>query len=202
MLAQLARCTVSFMAYPAKTDRAQILAAAMTLVEKEGVENLAIRSVASLLGLAPNALYRYFSSLADLELAVGEEARLQVLEAMQHEVAGLQSPAETIWALCRAYLRFAHERPRVFAFYLKTPENHTTRTPQCESNTAFFLEHVTRIYGEKRAWDASHALWALLHGMAVLGEADVLTPEQLDSGFRFGLQMWIDGAAYPTEERV
>ena len=58
------------MAYPAKTDRESILAAALEQVESEGLENLAIRSLAGRLGLAPNALYRYFENLSDLELAV------------------------------------------------------------------------------------------------------------------------------------
>lgn len=182
------------MAYPAKTDRAKILAAAMELVEKEGVEKLAIRSLAASLGLAPNALYRYFKSLSDLEVALGEEARYQVLLVMQDAV-GAKGPAEAIEAISEAYLRFAHERPKVFALYLKTPADHTVRTLQCERNTAFFLEHVTRVYGPERAWDASHALWALLQGMAVLREADVLSSEHISSGFNLGLQCWIKGAS-------
>lgn len=195
MLAVMTRCTVLSMAYPAKTDRAKILAAAMELVEKEGVEKLAIRSLAAALELAPNALYRYFDSLADLEVALGEEARHRVLIAMQEQV-GSQGPAETIRAISEAYLRFAHEHPRVFALYLKTPADHTVRTPQCERNTEFFLEHVARVYGAERAWDASHALWALLQGMAVLREADVLREEHLVSGFDLGLQCWINGASH------
>ncbi len=94
------------MAYPAKTDRASILNAAMKQVENEGVESLAIRSVAFTLGLAPNALYRYFESLAALEAAVAEEARLQMLEFMQ-KAAGRKGPAESIRAISEAYLRFA-----------------------------------------------------------------------------------------------
>lgn len=189
----LTRCIVSLMAYPAKTDRTKILAAAMDMVEKEGVEKLSIRSLAASLGLAPNALYRYFTSLADLEAALGEEARYQVLLAMQ-QVVGSKGPAEAIQAISEAYLRFAQERPQVFALYLKTPEDHTVRTLQCERNTAFFLEHVTRVYGAERAWDASHALWALLQGMAVLREADVLSDEHLSSGFNLGLRCWLNGA--------
>lgn len=182
------------MAYPAKTDREQILAAAMKQVEDHGLENLAIRSLAAALGLAPNALYRYFKGLADLESALAEEARRRVLEAME-KVIGRKGPAESIRALSHAYLNYAAEHPKVFALYLITAADDPNRTPQCELNTEFFLKHVTRVYGEKRAWDASHALWALLHGMAVLREAEVLTQEQLNSGFKMGLELWIKGAA-------
>jgi AcrR family transcriptional regulator len=185
-----------YMAYPAKTDRATVLAAAMQQVEREGVENLAIRSVASTLGLAPNALYHYFESLGALKAAVAEETRLQTLEVMQ-KAAGRKGPAKSIRAISEAYLRFAHEQPRVFALYLKTSgadSDIPQCTPQCTRNTEFFLEHVTRVYGEKRACEASHALWSTLHGLAVLREVGVLTAEQASTSLKFSLKMWIEGA--------
>ncbi len=67
-------------------------------------------------------------------------------------------------------------------------------TPQCDRNTEFFLEQVTRVYGEKRAWEASLALWAFLHGLAVLREAGVLSAAQSSMSLKFSLQIWIDGA--------
>ncbi len=180
------------MAYPAKTDRGTILAAALEQVEREGVEKLAIRAVAAELGLAPNALYRYFENLIALEAAVAEEARRQMLEMMESAV-GRKGPAEAIRAISEAYLRFASERPRIFALYLKTygAEEHT---PQCTQNTNFFLKHVVRVYGEKRASAASHALWAFLHGSAVLLDAGLIPGECAFGNLRFGLQTWIDGA--------
>jgi AcrR family transcriptional regulator len=171
----------------------------LELVESEGVENLAIRSVAAKLGLAPNALYRYFGSLAALESAVAEEARLQMLEAMQ-KATGRKGPPETIRAISEAYLRFAQQRPRVFALYLKTPQDGPP-TPQCTRNTEFFLEQVTRVYGAGRAWKAAHALWAFLHGLAVLLNAGVLPPEHAFSSLKFGLQIWIDGALSSSKSK-
>jgi AcrR family transcriptional regulator len=191
------------MAHPSKTDRDSILHAAMKQVESEGVDSLAIRSVASMLGLAPNALYRYFESLAALKGAVAEEARLQMLEVMQKAV-GRKGPAESIRAISEAYLRFAHEQPRVFALYLKTsrPDSDIPQcTPLCARNTEFFLEQVTRVYGDKRAWDASLALWAILHGLAVLREAGVLSASQSSTSLKFSLKMWIEGALSSSADK-
>src|SRR6516225_6110748 len=114
MLRGVSRRTVAFMASPAKTDRASVLNAALKQVESKGVETLAIRSVAAKLGLAPNAIYRYFESLAALKAAVAEEAYLRMLETMR-KAAGGKKPAEAVRAFSEAYLRFAHEQPRVFA---------------------------------------------------------------------------------------
>jgi AcrR family transcriptional regulator len=178
------------MAYPAKTDRESILAAALEQVESEGVESLAIRPLAAKLGLAPNALYRYFENLSALELAVAEEVRFQMLEAMQR-VIGRKGPAESIRAISEAYLKFAKERPRAFALYLK---NTDTQTAQCARNTEFFVEQVTRLYGPERAHMAAHALWAQIHGLAVLLGAGVLPWEEAHVRLKFGLKVWIDGA--------
>jgi AcrR family transcriptional regulator len=189
-----------FMAYPAKTDRETVLAAALEQVESDGVEKLAIRSLAAKLDLAPNALYRYFESLAALEAALAEEARRQMLEVMQ-KAAGRKGPAETIRAIAEAYLSFAQQRPRVFALYLKTSATET-HTPQCGRNTEFFLQQVARVYGEERAWKASHALWAFLHGLAVLLDAGVLPPKEGFSSLKYCLQIWIDGASYLPKKRL
>ena len=191
------------MAYPAKTDRGSILNAAMKQVEREGVESLAIRSVASTLGLAPNALYRYFDSLAALEEAVAEEARRRMLEIMQ-KAARRKGPAESIQAVSEAYLRFAHQQPRVFAIQLKTsgaPSDNPQCTPQCARTTEFFHGQVTRVYGEKRAVEAAHALWAFLYGVAVLRKTGVLTPAQSSTSLKFFVQMWIDGASSLSEHQ-
>jgi hypothetical protein len=123
---------------------------------------------------------------------VAEEARLQMLEVMQ-KAAGRKGPAESIRAISEAYLRLAHEQPRVFALYLKTSGTDSD-IPQCTRNTKYFLEQVTRVYGEKHACEASHALWSTLHGLAVLREAGVLTTAQASTSLKFSLQMWIDGA--------
>lgn len=185
------------MAYPAKTDRERILAAALEQVEDQGLENLAIRSLAAKLGLAPNALYRYFENLSALELAVAEEVRSQMLELMQG-VVGRKGPPEAIRAIAEAYLRFAQERPRAFALYLK---NSDSQTPQCARNTAFFVEQVTRLYGGERARMASHALWAQIHGLAVLLGAGVLPWDEAHTRLKFGLKVWIDGAATASEKQ-
>src|SRR5215469_1402638 len=193
MVVDASRCTVFFMAYPAKTDRDSILSAALEQVECEGVENLAIRSVAAKLGLAPNAIYRYFENLAALKSAVAEEAYLRMLGAMQ-TAAGRKEPVAAVRAFSEAYLRFAHQQPRVFALYLTTPGG-DLESPQCARNSEFFWERVGRIYPEKRAREASLTLWALLHGLAVLREARVLTDKQTVTSLNFSLQMWIDAAS-------
>jgi len=121
-----------------------------------------------------------------------------------YQVAGRKGPAESIRAISEAYLRFAHEQPRVFAIYLKTsgPDSNIPQcTPLCARNREFFLEQVTRAYGEKRAWDASLALWATLHGLAVLRKAGVLSGSQSSTSLKFSPKMWTEGALSSSDDK-
>lgn len=181
------------MPYPSKTDRSTILAAAMNQVSNDGIGKLAIRSLAAALGLAPNALYRYFSSHAALQSALAEESRRRLLEALR-KAAGNKPPENAIRAIARAYLLFAREQPEVFSLTLMR----STVEPEGEAvhieSWRFVLKHVARLYGEERAPEAAIALWAFLHGMTALEAARVFGPRKPVSSFEFGLRMWIEAA--------
>ncbi len=75
------------MPYPAKTDRQAILSAAFEQVEREGLQSMYLRGLAANLGLAPNALYRYFSDRAALESAIHAETARRLHEARKRAVS-------------------------------------------------------------------------------------------------------------------
>ena len=182
------------MAYPSKTDRESILAVAMQQVAKDGLKKLAIRSVAAALGLAPNALYRYFASLAALEGALAEESRRLLLVALQ-KASGKKPAEEALRSIARAYVRFARDQPEIFSLTLMRSN---AGVPEGETHIrswSFVLSQVARLYGEQRAPEAAIALWAFLHGMTVLEAAGVFSERKPLSSFEFGLDMWIEGAS-------
>ena len=188
------QCKVLFMTRPTKTDRATILAAAMKQVETEGADKLAIRSVAAMLGLAPNALYHYFDSLAALQGALADESRSLLLEKMG-KAAGRKGPAEAIRAIAEAYVRFAREHSETFSLTLKPSDDDRYEEAAHLRSWQFVLGQVGRLYGEERAPEAALVLWAFLHGMTVLQKARVFGKLKPESSFKVGLQMWIDAAA-------
>ena len=69
--------------YPSKTDRQAILSAALETLARRGIRDLSLRNVAATLGLAPNALYRYFPDRAALEAALADEAARQLELALR-----------------------------------------------------------------------------------------------------------------------
>ncbi len=190
------------MPFPAKTDRETILRTAMDQVSRHGIGKLAIRNVAASLGLAPNALYRYFRSLAILQAALAEESRRLLLESLQKS-AGKKAPIVAIHGIAQAYVRFAREHPHIFALTLLPS---TAAEPEGEAaahvrSWSFVLGHVTRLYGPKRAPKAAVALWAFLHGITALEAARVFGEQKPVSSFEFGLRMWIKAAPPHRRQR-
>lgn len=181
------------MPYPSKTDRQTILNTAMDQVSTAGINKLAIRSVAAALDLAPNALYRYFANLAALEAALAEESRRRLLEVLQ-KAAGKKLPKEAIRGIAQSYVRFAREQPQIFSLTLMPSNTGTEDDAAHVRSWQFVLEHVARIYGEKRAPEAAVTLWAFLHGITALEAARVFGERKPVSSFEFGLQMWFAGA--------
>jgi AcrR family transcriptional regulator len=168
----------------------------MDQVVKNGIGKLAIRSVAAALDLTPNALYRYFPSLAALEAALADESRIRLLEVLQ-KAAGKRSPEEAIRSIARAYVRFAQEQPQIFALTLMPSVAEGEGEPSHVQSWRFVLGQVVRLYGEKKGPEAAVALWAFLHGMTVLEAAGVFGERKPASSFEFGLQMWISAASRP-----
>lgn len=182
------------MAYPSKTDRETILATAMDQVAKDGVQKLAIRSVAGALGLAPNALYRYFANLAALEGSLAEESRRRLLAALQ-KAAGARPPHQAIRRIAHAYVRFAREHPHVFSLTLLPSSYGAEKDGAHMHSWTFVLTQVARIYGEERAPEAAVVLWAFLHGITGLEAAQVFGKRKPVSSFEFGLDLWIRAAS-------
>jgi AcrR family transcriptional regulator len=181
------------MAFPSKTDRGQILAAAMEQLEREGLQKLSLRSLASALGLATNALYRYFDDRSHLETALVARITLEMRETLV-KAAGRKQPEAAIRAMARAYLKFAHERRFLYEAWIKpcaeTPESQTAH----ESLWGFVAGQVAQITGETHAPEAATALWAFLHGFVELEAAGVFHQGKPLSSFEWGLKAWLDSA--------
>ena len=183
------------MPYPSKTDRQTILSAAVRELARGGIRDLSLRNLAASLDLAPNALYRYFSDRSALEAALADEASRQ-MELALRKAAGRHEPATALRRMAAAYLKFARENRHLYEVMmgLHAPEH---PAPCRQDLWLFTVGQVQRLAGEKRAPQASVALWALLHGAAVLEAAQVFGKNKPASGFDFGLDAWLSAVSVP-----
>src|SRR5262249_24950064 len=87
------------------TLRDDILAAALRLVEEQGVAGVTMRAVAGALGYSATAIYQFFTSKEDLLLALKLQAGDLLTEEME-KARREPSLAEQLFAMGRAYVRF------------------------------------------------------------------------------------------------
>jgi AcrR family transcriptional regulator len=188
-LRQGVQCTC--MAYPSKTGRAAILAAAMELLGREGLRGMSLRAVATSLQLAPNALYRYFADREHLEAAVAAEVAA-TLHAVLFQAGRRRPPEQSIRSIARAYMRFAKEQHWLYeALLVRRPvTGEDAVAPQ--QLWLFVVEQVSHLSGEARAPEAAVALWAFLHGMAALQSAEMFNQKKPFRSLEFGLNAWME----------
>src|SRR5580698_11008653 len=101
------------MPYPSKTDRQTILSAALRDLARGGIRELSLRNIAASLGLAPNAIYRYFSDLRALEAALASEAARQLEVALRRAADGCE-PLTAIREMSSAYIKFARDNRHLY----------------------------------------------------------------------------------------
>ncbi len=181
------------MAYPAKTDRQAILAAAIEQVESQGIQSMSLRGLAGSLELAPNALYRYFTDRAALESAMHAEAARRLHQILQKAV-GRKSPVEAIRSMAHAYRRFVREHRHLCEMMASSGAPCAEDVAAHDELWEFVVRQVALVASEKHAREAAVALWAYLQGIVALETAQVFTDRKPSRGIEFGLEAWLHAA--------
>ena len=90
--------------------------AAITLIEKHGVEKLSVREVAKLAGVSPGAPFRHFSNKKALLTAVAEQALERLTLSVRTELALCDpaNPVAGLHAIGKGYLNCAYNNPTHF----------------------------------------------------------------------------------------
>jgi AcrR family transcriptional regulator len=182
------------MPYPSKTDRQAILSAALKQLTRDGLRSMSLRSLAASLGVAPNALYRYFADRAALEAAMSAESARQ-LESVLKRAARQKRPLDAVRSMALAYIRFARENPHLYGLLMVPCAPAGEDIESHQDLWKFVVDQVALVSTQSRAPEAAVALWALLHGTVALEAAQVFGEEKPFSGFEFGLDAWLTAAA-------
>lgn len=180
------------MPYPAKTNAAQILAAAVPMLEEVGQAGLSLRALATELGLTPNALYRYFSGREALLAALAVQGAEWLLADLQ--AAGSDpdtAPAE----LARRYLRFARSRPALYELFMTCGSLNSEQRRVYDALWALVVERLLPLAGP-HSRQAAMTLWGYLHGMVGLersGVYDAPGDDKPKGTTEFGLRLLLAG---------
>ncbi len=165
--------------------RNALLAAALELVEKDGVERFSLREAARAVGVSAAAAYRHFADRSALLRALAHEGLAQLALSMEDAVAGAPgqpgTPERAVAELTRlgtAYVEFAVAHPAQFRVMFGPwcdlgDELARELLPQGRDpyqllvDTLGALVHTGAITASARA-GADLAAWSAVHGLASL----------------------------------
>jgi AcrR family transcriptional regulator len=142
--------------------RRQIVAAAFSIYEREGIGALSMRALAAEVGLSAMALYRYFTSKAELLRAMWEVVLNDVQDEVNAAVASRKTARTRLRASIESFIRYWESHPTRFRLVYMTAETMTpgpqemplTRSPTYQRaidlSTPLIDDLVTEIGGDRR----------------------------------------------------
>lgn len=180
------------MAYPKLLSSADILKAAVEMVEHGGVDGLSLRALASALGVKAPSLYRYFPQKEALEGAVAEEVWNVMLSELQ-AVSTAADPASKFRGTAEAYLRFARRRFPLYMFLLQHGPLKTYGSKASKAVWNLLLDAVSGVSEQPDDTAGAVAVWSFLHGYATLEHAGAFGASGPKGGWEFGLEAFLSG---------
>ncbi len=177
------------MPYSKLLSPADILKTAVRMVEDGETNGLSLRAVAASLGVKAPSLYRYFPDKDALEVAVAEAASSAMLAELQTTSVGAD-PESRFKAVADAYLHFARERFRLYAFLMhRIPQTHGSAVSKALWNVV--LEATSAVSGQPDDTAAAVATWSLLHGYATLEHAGAFGASGPKGGLELGIAAFL-----------
>ena len=169
--------------------RAELVSAALDMLDTQTAASLSLRQVAQQAGVSHNAPYYHFADRTAMLEAVGVEAMRRFVAAQRDAIERATGPRDALLEMGAAYVGWAADHPGAFAV-IYDPEICDPREPSdamaplIRENEAL-LHAATRAAasaaagpaagaaspaqeGEVRMEPIEIALWGMVHGLAVL----------------------------------
>jgi AcrR family transcriptional regulator len=158
------------MPYPAQMDANRIVYYAREVIEAEGVDNLSLNKLATLLGVKAPSLYRHFASKNDLLRAVNLHTGGQLVEAILAAVeTAADDPQARVRAMAHAYRAFVHAHPQTYSLMFGSLAPELRPDAALLEGLAIPLQKLmAAISGEADSLAALRGMMALVHGFAIL----------------------------------
>ncbi|OZD68392.1 TetR/AcrR family transcriptional regulator [Rhodococcus sp. 15-649-1-2] len=160
-----------------ETPAARLIDAAETLLETEGISGVTVRSVARAAGLSHGAPRRYFPTLAALHAAVAQRGLHDLRRRIELEVGANTDPARRLKAAALAYVRYAVERPAMFALVFRHDVLANSGMHLRGTSLPLFA-FVTDLVEPLAGTDAhvrAVQVWTAVHGIAALSSTTALS---------------------------
>jgi AcrR family transcriptional regulator len=163
-----------------ETRRAEIVAAAEGILDREGREALTMRALGAALGIRAPSLYKHLPDKQALEVALIAAGFEEIATVFERAVAGSADPVAD---LALAYRAWARAHPHRYRLLTDGP---VPREALPEGVEARAGAPLLRVFGGDQA--AARAAWGLVHGLASLELAGRFPPDaDLDAAWAAGI---------------
>jgi AcrR family transcriptional regulator len=167
----------------------QVVRAAHRLLESEGPDALTMRRLGDELGIRAPSIYKHFPGKPAVELAMIEDAMVELGTALHEAVAGAET-GDAVAALLVAYRSHALAHPNLYRLATRTPLRRQDMAAGLEdwAGEPFYLAT-----GEPYL---AQALWAFAHGMVILELDNRFLPDSdLDRTWSAGAAAFVTACA-------
>jgi len=157
--------------------RDEIVTAASQIIAETGDDTtLTLRGVAKRVGIAAPSIYRHFTDVDELKMAVVRRSFAEFARARDAASGDADDPAAALLARCRAYLHFALANPGPYRYLFSqhAPTGDPARPPvglpvfQALANSISRCQQARQAHaGDDPHWLAAQ-VWAALHGLVLL----------------------------------
>jgi AcrR family transcriptional regulator len=186
----------------AKTSGAEIVTAALALINESGPDNLSMHAVAQKVGVRGPSLYKHFADRAAL-MKAAEIQLFQELAAILREAASAGSEGEAATRMAFAYRAFAKRNPRayalMFASVLADAEAVAIRQAAAQPVLDLFLRMFRNDFNAALA--ATRAITAFCHGFVSMELAGAFRlGGSIDDAFAGGIDAVLAGIAVQSRK--
>jgi AcrR family transcriptional regulator len=150
-------------------DQAAVVAAAATLADEQGLEELTLVALAARLGVQTSTLHHHVAGLPGLRRALALMSLRELTHRLERAAMG-KAGEPALLALAHAYRAFAHEHPGLYAAAQRAPEPTDVEWYAAyEEQIGVFLAVLAGydLEGED-ALHATRGVHSLLHGFVAL----------------------------------
>lgn len=162
---------------PARTSTDEIVAAARSILESEGLTGLTMHRVAAEVGVRPPSLYKRVRHRDDLIRLVAEDVARELIATLE-AVASDTKPRRSIRRLAGALRAFAHARPAAYGLlFAPLPDASRPDPALIQAASAGLLRSAGQLAGPALALEAARTVVAFAHGFITM---------ELAGGFRLG----------------
>jgi AcrR family transcriptional regulator len=173
---------------PARTSTAEIVTAARSTLEAEGLEGMTMHRVAEAVGVRPPSLYKRVRGRGDLIRLVAEDIARQLAESMDRATSG-HDPARDLRSIAHAFRAFAHANPRAYALiFAQLPDESRVGSDALAAGTAALLRATADLAGKDAQLEAARTVVAWAHGFVSMELAGAFRMGgSVDDAFSFGI---------------